>query len=70
MQISLLCSPRRKSLIFILPATKCSALIYLFADVYFYKMVSMVRLLIYPSILFTLPIITLIFVALAFKFSF
>lgn len=70
MQISLLCSPKRKSLIFILPAAKCSALIYLFAAIHPHKMVPMVRLLIYPSIRFILPIITLICVTLAFKFSF
>lgn len=70
MQISLLCSPKRKSLIFILPAAKCSALIYLFAAIHPHKMVPMVRLLIYPSIRFILPIITLICVTLAFQFSF
>lgn len=70
MHFTLLFSPKRKSLIFILLAPKCSALIYLFTAIYFHKMVPMVRLLIYCSVCFILPIITLVFATLAFKFSF
>lgn len=70
MHFTLLFSPKRKSLIFILLASKCSALIYLFTAIYFHKMVPMVRLLIYCSVCFILPIITLVFATLAFKFSF
>lgn len=70
MKIALLPSLNRHFLIFILPATSCFTLIYLFATIYFHKMVPMVTLFSYRFICLILPIITLIFVIPTFKFSF